>query len=108
MIATSEMLCLRHEEKMTHPGSPGASGVSWHLNGGRQAQSVTTAMVSPSAVPDVKYHCPSGDLCSMQKLHPVLASHWHADLLRAPDSHLNFDFYLIFHLTKQCKGEGVW
>lgn len=60
----------------------------------------------PSVMPNSVYHYPFGDLCSRQKLHPALASHWRAGLLKAPDSHLHFDFYLIFHFTKQGQGEG--
>lgn len=63
---------------------------------------------SPSAVPNIGYHPPFGDLFSRQKLHSPVASHWPAGLLKAPESHLNSDFYLIFHLTKQCQREGVW
>lgn len=63
---------------------------------------------SPSAVPNTRYHPPFGDLCSRQKLHSPVASHWPAGLLKAPDSHLNSDFYLIFHLTKQRQREGIW
>lgn len=62
---------------------------------------------SPSVMPNSVYHYPFEDLCSSQRLHPVLASHWCAGLLKAPDSHLQLDFYLIFYFTKQCQQRGA-
>lgn len=96
------------QRKFLDQGVPGWTGIwTWAVNSktwGRKH-----CGTQPPLMPNSVYHYPPGDFCSRQKLHPMLTSYWLAGLLKAPDSQLQFDFYLIFYLTEQYQGErGCW